>query len=57
MLKLRFQTGEAIVLAPSGIFVERTGCKTSVEQYGRRYLTVRMRQRITNDGGSSIMVV
>ncbi|KAH8113307.1 P-loop containing nucleoside triphosphate hydrolase protein [Phellopilus nigrolimitatus] len=54
---VKLRVGEAIVFAPSGIFVRTIGNNRVVEQYGRRYLTICTRQRITKDGGSSVMVI
>ncbi|KAF8897407.1 hypothetical protein BD779DRAFT_1608026 [Infundibulicybe gibba] len=55
------QTGEAIVLAPSGIGLfhsegNRGGLKT-IHQFGRRYFIMKTRRRVTADGGSSVLVV
>jgi 2-hydroxychromene-2-carboxylate isomerase len=61
------QTGEAIVLAPSGLGVfpdtpdtARTGNIAPVPklgQFGRRYVLMKTRRKITRDGGASILVV
>lgn len=60
------QTGEAIVLAPSGfgVFKEHAlnqagelVAKKSMGQFGRRYLLMKTRKRITSDGGASILVL
>lgn len=67
------QTGEAIVLAPSGFGVFPDGPsalatqgaqKTVVpsqipklNQFGRRYILMKTRRRITKDGGASILVI
>lgn len=61
------QTGEAIVLAPSGLGVfpdipdaARMGHVVPVPklgQFGRRYVLVKTRRRITRDGGASVLVV
>ena len=53
------QTGEAVVLAPSGLYVSNSGSKDikDVMQYGRLFLCVRIRQRVTKDVGASILVV
>ncbi|TDL16630.1 hypothetical protein BD410DRAFT_731134 [Rickenella mellea] len=56
-------TGEAVMLAPSGIQMQSpSGTPTSqsgrtLGQFGRRYLHVRARQRITRDGGGSRTVL
>lgn len=64
---VKLQTGEAIVLAPSGLGVfpdtpdtARTGHVAPVPklgQFGRRYVLMKTRRRITRDGGASILVV
>lgn len=70
------QTGEALVLAPSGLGVfpddseaeqsstrngerERTNSKSSLRlsQFGRRFLLMKTRGRVTKDGGTSVLVV
>ncbi|KAG1755860.1 hypothetical protein EDB19DRAFT_1663375 [Suillus lakei] len=48
---VKLQTGEAIVLAPSGLGVPKLG------QFGRRYVLMKTRRRVTRDGGASILVV
>ncbi|KAJ4467537.1 hypothetical protein J3R30DRAFT_1939294 [Lentinula aciculospora] len=57
---VRLQTGEAIVLAPSGLVTfpsPISGESHSVGQIGRRYLILKTRKRVTVDGGASIRVV
>lgn len=64
---VKLQTGEAIVLAPSGLGVfpdtpdtARMGHVAPVPklgQFGRRYVLMKTRRRITRDGGASILVV
>ncbi|KAG1874594.1 hypothetical protein DFJ58DRAFT_757835 [Suillus subalutaceus] len=64
---VRLQTGEAIVLAASGLGVfpdtpdtARTGHVAPVPklgQFGRRYVLMKTRRKITRDGGASILVV
>ncbi|KAF8138654.1 hypothetical protein EV363DRAFT_538664 [Boletus edulis] len=70
---VRLETGEAIVLAPSGfgVFpdapqvsttqgVHRTAALTQIpklNQFGRRYILMKTRRRVTKDGGASILVV
>ncbi|KAI6105717.1 hypothetical protein EDD17DRAFT_308389 [Pisolithus thermaeus] len=63
---VKLETGEAIVLAPSGfgVFPDAPlgGPKTSqtipkLNQFGRRYILMKTRRRITRDGGSSILVI
>jgi len=57
------RTGEAIVLAPSGLAIleapgltssASTKCLTSL---GRHYLLLKTRKRVTADGGASVLVV
>lgn len=63
---VKLETGEAIVLAPSGfgVFPDAPlgASKTSqtipkLNQFGRRYVLMKTRRRITSDGGSSILVI
>ncbi|KAA1466264.1 hypothetical protein DENSPDRAFT_790755 [Dentipellis sp. KUC8613] len=69
---VQLKTGEAIVLAPSGIglfaSLPEKGLEGSVSerdqygvpslgQFGRRYMLIRTRQRITQDGGVSLLAV
>ncbi|KAL6298094.1 hypothetical protein BKA93DRAFT_888717 [Sparassis latifolia] len=60
---VKLRTGEAIVLAPSGLGVfarrDADGAPAARElgQFGRRYLLVKTRQRVTTDGGASVLVV
>ncbi|KAF8558824.1 hypothetical protein OG21DRAFT_1474654 [Imleria badia] len=69
---VRLETGEAIVLAPSGFGVFPDGPQVSViqgargvalnqipklNQFGRRYILMKTRRRVTKDGGASILVV
>ncbi|OAX42919.1 hypothetical protein K503DRAFT_766314 [Rhizopogon vinicolor AM-OR11-026] len=64
---VKLQTGEAILLAPSGYGVfpdapdtTRPGIVAPVpklNQFGRRYVLVKTRRRVTKDGGASILVV
>jgi len=70
---VRLETGEAIVLAPSGFGVFPDGPQASVtqgtqrtvasvqipklNQFGRRYILMKTRRRVTKDGGASILVV
>ena len=61
------QTGEAIVLAPSGLGVFPDAPDTTkpgpvapvpkLNQFGRRYVLLKTRRRVTKDGGASILVV
>jgi len=55
---VKLQTGEAIILAPSGLYIS-TGMLsgTTLMNFGRRYLHARVRKRITTDGGASVLVV
>ncbi|KAL4241198.1 hypothetical protein ABKN59_000322 [Abortiporus biennis] len=60
---VRLQTGHAIVLAPTalrvvaenGVYFENT--QDRVRQFGRAWMLVATRRRVTKDGGASIMVV
>lgn len=63
---VKLETGEAIVLAPSGFGVfpdAHVGASKAsltvpkLNQFGRRYILMKTRRRITRDGGSSILVV
>ncbi|KZP24571.1 hypothetical protein FIBSPDRAFT_735600 [Athelia psychrophila] len=63
---VKLQTGEALVLAPSGygVFKDtkldaagRTVTKKSMGQFGRRYMLMKTRQRVTADGGASVLVL
>lgn len=50
------------MFAPSGIFiaqakVEVGGVDKMIGTFARRYMHVRVRQRITQDGGRSVMAV
>ncbi|RDB22698.1 hypothetical protein Hypma_010340 [Hypsizygus marmoreus] len=60
---VKLQTGQAIILAPSaiGMFDIATPGphidKKVLAQFGRRYLVVKTRKRVTKDGGASILVL
>ncbi|KII95332.1 hypothetical protein PLICRDRAFT_169996 [Plicaturopsis crispa FD-325 SS-3] len=59
---VKLKTGEAIILAPSGLGVltdKTPGAPQSktLAQFGRRYLLVKTRRRITADGGASVLVL
>lgn len=61
-LTSRAQTGEAVILAPSGLGRFPSAGKAftgnpELAQFGRRYLLARTRRRVTADGGASRMVV
>ena len=56
------QTGEAVILAPSGLGRFPSAGKgfsgdAQLAHFGRRYLMARTRRRVTTDGGVSRMVV
>lgn len=56
------QTGQAVVLAPSALktAAEDDDWHSNVkklQQFGRRYAVIKTRQRVTRDGGASILVV
>lgn len=53
------QTGEAIILSPSAFIASLSpldGTPT-LQPLGRRYFVARTRDRITRDGGASILVL
>ena len=53
------QTGQAILLAPSGLCAATAQSDSSqppVAQLGRRWLLVQTRRRITEDGGASMLL-
>jgi len=58
---VRLKTGQAIVLAPSALaMLRKSGQPTSdpqLYQLGRRYMLVKIRKRVTRDGGASILVI
>ncbi|KAF9008922.1 hypothetical protein BDQ17DRAFT_1301128 [Cyathus striatus] len=62
---VKLQTGQAIILAASalGIFVpinntdENKPQNISLTHFGRRYLVMKTRRRITADGGKSVLVL
>ncbi|KAG9003350.1 hypothetical protein FRB94_003173 [Tulasnella sp. JGI-2019a] len=58
---VKLQTGQAIVLAPGGLGVfSQLGEKhrsKEYENFGRRWLVVKTRRRVTKDGGASILVI
>ncbi|KAI0347429.1 hypothetical protein BDW22DRAFT_528650 [Trametopsis cervina] len=55
---VRLKTGQAILLAPSGLASCSTdGDRRDYTLYGRRWTLVKTRKRITKDGGASILVV
>ncbi|TFY80819.1 hypothetical protein EWM64_g3199 [Hericium alpestre] len=66
---VQLKTGEAIVLAPSGLCIFQTAAvkgqdsdgdnkpKRVLGQFGRRFILVRTRKRITHDGGASLLAV
>ncbi|KAG8955704.1 hypothetical protein FRC04_007695 [Tulasnella sp. 424] len=56
---VQLQTGQALVLAPAGLGVFQAHGMDKPERkiFGRRYLIVKTRRRVTADGGASILVV
>ncbi|TFK55842.1 hypothetical protein OE88DRAFT_1731482 [Heliocybe sulcata] len=65
---VRLRTGEAIVLAPSGLgSFSAAGRSTGpsdeqanpkvLDQFGRRYIVMKTRKRITADGGASVLTL
>ena len=53
------QTGEAIVIAPSAFTTSPSPSDGALipHQLGRRYFVARTRERVTEDGGASILVL
>jgi len=53
------QTGEAIILAPSAFVVSLSppDGAAALQPLGRRYFVARTRDRVTKDGGASILVI
>ncbi|KAF8076252.1 hypothetical protein FPV67DRAFT_1558760 [Lyophyllum atratum] len=60
---VKLQTGQAIVLASSalGVFASTTSSEginsRALSQFGRRYLVMQTRKRVTRDGGASVLVL
>ncbi|EMD40606.1 hypothetical protein CERSUDRAFT_91341 [Gelatoporia subvermispora B] len=60
---IKLTAGEAIVLAPSGLdAVWKAGengalAGIALQHFGRRYLLVKTRKRVTADGGASVLVL
>ncbi|TFK76039.1 hypothetical protein BDN72DRAFT_831482 [Pluteus cervinus] len=60
---VNLQTGQAIVLAPSGLGVTRDPDskvlpgQRVIEHFGRSYLLIKTRRRVTADGGASVLVL
>ncbi|KZT12867.1 uncharacterized protein LAESUDRAFT_766894 [Laetiporus sulphureus 93-53] len=62
---VNLKTGQALLLAPSGLAVSRlatqkahgTEVVPTLRQFGRKSVLIRTRQRVTRDGGASILVV
>ncbi|KAJ3551358.1 hypothetical protein NM688_g4749 [Phlebia brevispora] len=59
---VKLQTGQAVVLAPSGLRTVTRGegwdCdKDILQHFGRDAVVIKTRQRVTRDGGASILVV
>ena len=65
LTNLSMQTGQALVLCPSGLGLFATTKKSAtgaivkskpkLAHLGRRYMVVKTRQRVTVDGGSSVL--
>lgn len=53
------QTGEAIILAPSAFTTSPCplGLTPTLDPLGRRYFVARTRERVTEDGGASVLVL
>ncbi|KAI5124461.1 hypothetical protein M0805_008344 [Coniferiporia weirii] len=55
---VKLNTGEAIILCPSGLKTRKGKAdQYIVEPFGRSFLHGRIRQRVTEDGGKSVLVV
>ncbi|KAG6903380.1 hypothetical protein C0995_013133 [Termitomyces sp. Mi166 len=56
---VKLHTGQAIVLAPSalGMFASPTSAEKVLDRFGRRYLVMKTRKRVTQDGGASVLVI
>ncbi|KNZ73824.1 hypothetical protein J132_09465 [Termitomyces sp. J132] len=55
---VKLHTGQAVVLAPSalGTFASRSAGRV-LDRFGRRYLIMKTRKRVTQDGGASVLVI
>ena len=53
------QTGEAIILSPSAFTasLSPSGGSPTLQPLGRRYFVARTRDRVTKDGGTSVLVL
>jgi len=58
------QTGQAIVLAPSALTISEgstalaaSSTRTLLSRLGRQYIIMKTRQRVTADGGASLLVL
>ncbi|KAG6880447.1 hypothetical protein C0992_000049 [Termitomyces sp. T32_za158] len=56
---VKLHTGQAVVLAPSALatFASSTSTGKVLDRLGRRYLIMKTRKRVTQDGGESILVI
>ncbi|KZT65188.1 hypothetical protein DAEQUDRAFT_677220 [Daedalea quercina L-15889] len=61
---VNLQTGQAVLLAPSGLGLSRDSSDKPVEderrvlrQFGRKCVLIKTRLRVTKDGGASLLVV
>ncbi|KAL0582014.1 hypothetical protein V5O48_000072 [Marasmius crinis-equi] len=57
---VKLQTGQAIVLVPSGLGTfgsPELKAPQTLERFGRRYLIIKTRRRVTVDGGASVLVL
>ncbi|EMD40605.1 hypothetical protein CERSUDRAFT_91340 [Gelatoporia subvermispora B] len=60
---IKLSAGEALVLASSGLDAVKKGREngnhegTTLQRFGRRYLLVKTRKRVTADGGASVLVL
>ena len=53
------QTGEAIILSPSAFTASLSPSSgtATLQPLGRRYFVARTRDRVTRDGGASVLVI
>jgi hypothetical protein len=57
LTRLFLKTGEAIIVSPSSLVMKGASARGTLQQLGRRYMLVRMRKRLTADGGKSRLVI
>ncbi|KAG6837975.1 hypothetical protein H0H93_008369 [Arthromyces matolae] len=56
---VKLHTGQAIVLAPSalGTFTSGNNIEKTLARFGRGYIVMKTRKRVTRDGGASLLVI